>query len=155
MIFHAHRDRHAGKAVFVLEDWPDLLELFRRTGEKNNVRVIGAMTNHSARKLLDEIDIYHDLKMAFIDVEIGTECGLDVFHEIRSAAPKLPVVIMTGRPHYDTLVELIARDPYASFLSKPFFMEEITELFHDPCRRAGDIRELVELSQFIQETKLL
>lgn len=149
-----HRER-SKKTLFVLDDWPDVIKLFELAGIKNNMNVIGATTNQDARVKFDRLGSHKAIQVAFIDVEIGTDSGLEVFAYIRTKMPKLPVVIMTGKPDNKSLVQLIAGDPYTSFLSKPFFMEEITEIIHEPLSKAGDIRELVELAMFIEETNLL
>lgn len=149
-----HKER-SQKTMFVLDDWPDVIKLFEQTGKKSGIHVVGASTNDDAKTKFDRIADKKALRVAFIDVEIGTDSGLDVFEYIRRTQPKLPVVIMTGKPDNKVLVELIAGDPYTSFLSKPFFMEEVVEIIHEPLGKAGDIRELVELSMFIEETNLL
>ena len=150
----SYHKKQSQKKMFVLDDWPDVIELFQRTAQKNNIGVVGASSNDEARKVISHMNL-DSIHIGFIDVDMGTDSGLDIFRLLRAEMPKLPMVIMTGRPNNRDLIDIISGDNFTSFLSKPFFMEEISEFITHPCARAGDVRELVELSMFIEDTKLL
>src|SRR5205814_661825 len=58
-------------------------------------------------------------ELAFVDLRLGTETGLDLISKLLSESPWLRVVVITAYATIDTAVEAIRRGA-ADYLPKPF-----------------------------------
>ena len=93
-----------------------LLRLFRSVG-------VDAVAHESGVEFL-ESRASHDVECLVLDVHMTGMSGLEVLEEVRVAATKLPVVLMTGR--YEPGFEDRALAAGASaFLRKPFPDEDL------------------------------
>ena len=76
------------------------------------------VTHDSGREFLDSPTL-HDVECLLLDMHMPGMSGIEVLEEVRVAATKLPVVLMTGR--YDVDFAQRSLDAGASaFLRKPF-----------------------------------
>ena len=76
------------------------------------------VTHDSGREFLDSATL-HDVECLLLDMHMPGMSGIEVLEEVRVAATKLPVVLMTGR--YDVDFAQRSLDAGASaFLRKPF-----------------------------------
>ena len=66
----------------------------------------------------------HDVDCLVLDVHMRTMSGIEVLDEVRVAASKLPVVLMTGRYEADFAHRALEAGASA-FLRKPFSDEEL------------------------------
>jgi len=66
----------------------------------------------------------HDVDCLVLDVHMPTMSGIELLEEVRVAASKLPVVLMTGRYEADFAHRALAAGASA-FLRKPFSDEEL------------------------------
>jgi NtrC-family two-component system response regulator AlgB len=75
--------------------------------------------------------------LAFVDLRLGAESGLDLVPRLLEAAPGLAVVVMTAYATYDTAVEAVRRGA-ADYLPKPFTPAQILHVVD----RIGERRAL-------------
>jgi two-component system response regulator FixJ len=87
------------------------------------VHGISSVTHPSGPAFLDSKTL-HDVECLILDIHMPGMSGLDVLEEVRVAATKLPVILMTGR--YDADFARRSLDAGASaFLGKPFEEDEL------------------------------
>jgi NtrC-family two-component system response regulator AlgB len=84
----------------------------------------------------------HDL--AFLDLRLGTENGLDLLPRLLAERPGLDVVIITAYATFDTAVEAIRRGA-RDYLPKPFTPAQVRHVLEQCEQRRGLERRLVDL----------
>lgn len=90
-------------------------------------RVLGGRYSvHSAHSTADALALLpeHSFHLAFLDLRLGEENGLDALQQIRAYAPELPVVMMTAFGTSETVMDSV-RLGAEDFLVKPVKPEEI------------------------------
>jgi NtrC-family two-component system response regulator AlgB len=75
--------------------------------------------------------------MAFVDLRIGEENGLDLIPVLLSTSPRTKIVIITAHASIESVVEAMHRGA-ADYIAKPFTPDQVRLL----TRRIGRIREL-------------
>lgn len=111
--------RHDGVIAIVDDDVSvrrALDRLLRSVGLRTLVR-------DSGREFLESAQL-HDVSCLVLDVHMPGMSGPEVLDEVRVAASKLPVVLMTGRYEVDFAQRAIGVGATA-FLRKPFTDEEL------------------------------
>jgi NtrC-family two-component system response regulator AlgB len=79
----------------------------------------------------------HSFDLAFVDLKLGDENGLDLIPVLLSESPWTKIVVITAYASIDSAVESIRRGA-ADYISKPFSPDQVKLL----TRRIGQIREL-------------
>ena len=87
--------------------------------------------------------------MAFLDLRLGQEDGLEILDRLRRADPKLAVVLITAHGSIPTVVEAMRRGA-ADYLSKPFTPEEVRLSVGRVARTRGMERRLEELESLVE-----
>lgn len=107
--------KHFDGAVAIVDDDPSvrraLARLFRSVG-------VEAVAHESGMEFLESRAL-HDVDCLVLDVHMPGMTGLEVLQEVRVAASKLPVVLMSGRYEADFEEQALAAGASA-FLRKPF-----------------------------------
>ncbi len=101
--------------VLVIDDEKNIrttLSMALRTLECEVVAVENAEAALAALRM-------HQFELAFLDLRLGEENGLDLLPHIFERTPALPVVVITAYATIDTAVEAIQRGA-VDYLSKPF-----------------------------------
>jgi len=113
-------NRFAG-AVAIVDD-----DLSVRRALARLLRSIGVdvVTHASGPEFLASPGL-HDVDCLVLDVHMPGMSGIEVLDEVRVAASKLPVVLMTGRYESDFAQRALAAGASA-FLRKPFSDEELS-----------------------------
>ena len=83
-------------------------------------RVTDASDGTQAQERLEHV--LFDL--AFLDLKLGKESGLDVLPALLKLAPGLPVIVITAYATIETAVEAMRRGAF-DFLPKPFTPDEL------------------------------
>jgi len=112
--------------VLVADDQPDVLEALRwlLTGEGYEPQFVSSTDGVMERLRAEEFDLLlMDLNYSR-DTTSGRE-GLELIPRVRTHAPALPIVVMTGWGSIDTAVEAMRRGA-KSFVQKPW--EDVTLL---------------------------
>jgi len=111
-----HRSRARAKAtILVVDDEKMVRSLVKDTLEELGHRVITAATGSEGLELVKQRDfdlVFLDLKMPGID-------GAELFRQIRTINPKLPVAIITGYPDSEVMSRALAHGPFG-VMKKPF-----------------------------------
>jgi two-component system, NtrC family, response regulator AlgB len=106
--------------ILLIDDDPSLRRSIRLTFEAMNHQVKEASDSARAEELLS-----HGLfDIAFLDIRLGREKGLDLLPLLLRLAPGLPVIIITAYATIETAVEAMRRGAF-DYLPKPFTPDQI------------------------------
>ena len=101
----------------------ELLSLYFQT---YGFRVSTASTGRQAMELISEAD--YDL--VILDINLGDVNGLDLLKPIKTAHPKLPVIIFTGLGSNPTLVNKAKENGASGFIAKTQPLAEMLAEIH-------------------------
>src|SRR5437868_2785863 len=90
----------------------------------------------------------HDL--AFVDLRLGRDSGLDLLASLLAERPSLDVVIITAYATFDTAVEAIRRGA-RDYLPKPFTPAQVRHVVEQCEKRRGLERKLVDLQGLLAD----
>jgi len=132
--------------VLIVDDEPSLRRTLRTALESMNHRVAEAGTAAAA---LDHISRQR-CDVAFLDLRLGRDSGLDLLPELLKLAPGLGVIVMTAFASIDTAVEAMRRGAF-DYLPKPFTPDQL-RLVLDRWRTVRGLRdEVTDLRARVQE----
>ncbi|GAJ07288.1 unnamed protein product, partial [marine sediment metagenome] len=101
--------------ILVIDDEEMIRTLFKETLEELGHKVITAET---ASKGLDLVN-QQDFDLIFLDLKMPGMDGAELFRQIKTIKPKLPVTIITGYPDSDMMARALAQGPFG-VMNKPF-----------------------------------
>src|SRR5262245_47501491 len=106
--------------LLIIDDEAGLRRTLRTTLETMDYRVAEAATSTQA------LDVLHRRRfdLAFLDLRLGKEQGIDLLPELLRTAPGLHVVIVTAFAALDSAVEAMRRGAF-DYLPKPFTPDQI------------------------------
>jgi NtrC-family two-component system response regulator AlgB len=94
----------------------------------------------------------NDFDVALLDVNLGSENGLDLLPQIGRQQPNLPVVVFTAQGTVNLAVEAMRRGAL-DFLEKPFTREQFHRVLARMQRFQQMSRNIERLEQEVQESK--
>jgi len=109
--------------VLVIDDEKNIRATLTVCLESMGATAVSVATADAAQAALahDRFDI------AFLDLRLGGESGLDLIPRLIEAAPALAIVVMTAYATYDTAVEAVRRGA-ADYIPKPFTPAQIRHI---------------------------
>ncbi len=84
-----------------------------------------ALSAYSGKQALKKLDEDH-INAVFLDLNLGTENGLEVFDQIRAAGHEMPVIIFTAYSSIETAIEATRKGVF-DYVPKPFVPEQIRQ----------------------------
>jgi len=140
-----HRKPVARKALILVVDDEDTIRvLFTKTLQELGHRVIATGTSSEGLELMKQLDF----DLVFLDLKMPEMDGAELFRQIKAIKPRLPVTIITGYPHSDTMRRALAQGPLG-IMRKPFDESDII-IAVDSFLRTGETssrRELITQEQ--------
>lgn len=127
------------KTVLILDDVEAVANLLHKIAQRENFGVIKAFNNATVFQALEDPELLAELRVAFLDLMVGTESGLAVYRYLRSLAPSLPIVLMSGYVFNVVIPPLLAKDRYTVFMLKPFELSVARDLMKDPLGHGGNL----------------
>jgi excisionase family DNA binding protein len=112
----------AGADILVVDDEEVIRLLFKETLEELGHRVITAETASEGVELMKQ----RDFDMVFLDLKMPGMDGVELFYQIRTINPKLPVTVITGYPNSDMMARALAQGPFG-VMRKPFGEPDIID----------------------------
>ncbi len=106
--------------ILLIDDDANLRKSFRLALETMNHRVIEARNGREAQEVLG----HHMFEVAFLDLRLAHEQGMDLLLEILRLAPGLPVIVVTAYATIETAVEAMRRGAF-DYLPKPFTPDQL------------------------------
>ena len=122
--------------ILIIDDEKNIRATLGLCLESMGHEVVAAATASAAIDALSR----HHFDLAFVDVRLGSESGLDLIPRLLEASPGLAIVVMTAYATYDTAVEAVRRGA-SDYIPKPFTpaqIRHVVERIED--RRALDAR---------------
>jgi two-component system, NtrC family, response regulator AlgB len=89
-------------------------------------------------------------ELAFLDLRLGSDSGLDLLPALLAASPGLDVVVVTAYATFDTAVEAMRRGA-VDYLPKPFTPAQIRHVVDQVARRRAMERRVVELESTLAD----
>lgn len=121
--------------AYVIDDDPDIrasIEMLLRS-VSIDVEAFG-----SAKRFLDSFDDATDRpKILLLDVRMAEISGMTVLEQLRSAHPRLPVIMISGHGDIDMAVQAMklgAKD----FVTKPFNAQDLLDRVQGVIRKSAD-----------------
>jgi NtrC-family two-component system response regulator AlgB len=106
--------------VLLVDDEPNIRRTMTIHLESRGHRVRAEASAGEAAAVAGE----RSFDVAFVDIRLGTESGLDLLPRLLAAAPGLKVVVITAYASVETAVEALRRGA-ADYLAKPFTPAQI------------------------------
>ncbi|MFQ5813185.1 MAG: response regulator [Anaerolineae bacterium] len=114
--------------ILVIDDDPDICELFRDVLRRKGYGVRFAKSGEEAIDIVREMDT----EIVFVDVQLPTINGFEVYKAIKEANPQVMAIMMTGyRYEFGDLVEEAIKGGAVACLYKPFDITEIVRLVEE------------------------
>ncbi len=104
-----------GLTVLVVDDEKNIRATLSVCLEGLNCQVVGVPSSAAALAVLKE----RSVDLAFVDLRLGSESGLDLIPRLLAEQPGLSVVMITAYATFDTAVEAVRRGAW-DYLPKPF-----------------------------------
>jgi len=121
-----HRDLGEPKAsILVIDDEETIRSLLKETLADLGHRVITAGTSTEGLELVKR----RDFDLIFLDLKMPVMDGAELFRQIRSIKPKLPVTIITGYPDSEMMARALAHGPLG-VMKKPLGESDIISAAH-------------------------
>lgn len=107
-----------GNNILVVDDEPDVLEIFKDVFKKEGYYVSTASDSEEAIKLLHE----NPFDVLITDICLPGEDGIGLIKKTKQHWPKMPMIAMTGYGSDKVLLECINADCFG-YVDKPFDWE--------------------------------
>jgi NtrC-family two-component system response regulator AlgB len=106
--------------LLVIDDEPTLRRTVRTALESMGHRVAEAGTSSAALDVIRR----EPFDLAFLDLRLGREKGLELLPKLLEASPALPVVVITAFASFDTAVDAMRKGAF-DYLPKPFTPDQL------------------------------
>ncbi len=110
----------AKATILVIDDEEMIRLLFKETLEESGHRVILAETGSEGLELVKQ----RDFDLVFLDLKMPGMDGAEIFRQIKTVKPKLPVTVITGYPGSEVMARALAQGPFG-VMGKPFGESDI------------------------------
>ena len=109
--------------ILVIDDDRSVRHLIAKAFEDTDVEVVPAATAEEGMRLLGEAQS----DVVLLDILLPESSGLDLFEQIRTADPKLPVIFITSLSSSDTAIKAMTLGAF-DYLLKPLDLARIRDL---------------------------
>lgn len=110
----------ARTSILVIDDEEVIGALFKETLEELGHRVTAVNTGSEGLELVKQ----QDFDLVFLDLKMPGMDGAELFRQIKTIKPKLPVTIITGYPDSELMTWALAQGPFG-VMNKPFGEQDI------------------------------
>lgn len=111
--------------IMILDDDIVLLEMFKVMFAEESMELLLETDGESALRHLRT----DRPKVAFIDINLNNESGLDVLREAKKVDPRLAVIIMTGSSSTQSAIEAMKYGAY-DYITKPLDFKKMKNTIH-------------------------
>ena len=117
--------------ILVVDDEETIRTLFIETLEEQGLRATTAKDGFEGLGLVKQ----QDFDLLFLDLKMPGMDGAELFGQIKTIKPDLPVIIITGYPDSDMMTWALAHRPFG-VMNKPFTEHDIVEAVNNSLRIA-------------------
>ncbi len=117
------RVKMGGMNILIIDDDLGIRETLGTALETMGNRVETAANRAAAEKKLR----LESFEVAFLDIRLGAENGLDILPDLLRLSPRLAVIVITAYSSIETAVQAIQRGAF-DYLAKPFKPAQIAQL---------------------------
>lgn len=103
------------ETILIIDDEAFIRETMERILRDEGYRVLSAASGEEARTLM----AHHEVDLALLDLNLGTEQGIDVLKSLKELDPDLLVIIITGYGSVESAVDALKMGAY-HYMKKPF-----------------------------------
>jgi len=128
--------------ILIVDDEPNIRKTLDISLESEGHDVVAVSNPRNA--LVEASKRSFDL--AFVDLRLGTETGLDLIPELLAGSPWIKIVVITAYASVDTAVEAMKRGA-ADYLPKPFTPSQVSLMV----KKAAEVRALEQKVAALQE----
>ncbi len=128
-------------AILVVDDEPNIRKVLSMALEADGHQV--AAVGNAGDALRESYRRFFD--MAFVDLRLGAESGMELIPSLLAACPWLKIVVITAYASIDSAVEAMRRGAF-DYLSKPFTHDHVTLLV----RKVSEVRLLEQKVEALQ-----
>lgn len=128
--------------LLVIDDEESILHFFRRAFPRPETFLVTAT---SAAEGLERVT-FDRPDAVILDVDLPDQSGLEAFHRIHQAAPKTPVIFITGHGTTATTIEAMSLGAY-DYLLKPLELDPLCDLV----ARAFEVSRLMRIPAMVAE----
>ena len=133
----------AENLVLVVDDDPQIRELFHETLDKAEYEVVTTTTGAEARRAL--LERPEEFDVLVIDIYLPDTDGFQLFSEFKEIAPDAEAIIITGAGNVDTPMKAAKMGAF-DFLEKPFSLLALSQTVRNAVERKRFRRLTAELS---------
>ena len=128
--------------LLVIDDEESILHFFRRAFSRPETLLVTAT---SAAEGLERVTLDRP-DAVILDVDLPDQSGLEAFRRIHQAAPKVPVIFITGHGTTATAIEAMSLGAY-EYLLKPLELDPLCDLV----ARAFEVSRLMRVPAMVAE----
>ena len=118
--------------VLVIDDEELIRLLFEETLGKLGYKVVIAKNGSEGLELIKQ----RDFDLLFLDLKMPGMDGAEIFRQVKTIKPNLPVAIITGYPDSDMMAQALALSPLG-VMNKPFNEADIASTVANFLRISG------------------
>lgn len=107
-------------SILVIDDEEIVRILFQETLEELGHKVTTAGSGSEGLTLVKQ----QDFDLVLLDLKMPGMDGAELFHQIKTIKPKLPVIIVTGYPDSEMMMRALTYGPFG-VMNKPFNESDI------------------------------
>jgi two-component system, NtrC family, response regulator AlgB len=130
-------------AILVVDDEPNIRKVLSMALEAEGHQVVAVGNSKDA--LRESNRRFFD--MAFVDLRLGAESGMELIPALLAACPWLKIVVITAYASIDSAVEAMRRGAF-DYLSKPFTHDHVVLLV----QKVSEVRLLEQKVEALQGT---
>jgi two-component system nitrogen regulation response regulator GlnG len=132
--------------ILVVDDDADIRRAFRRSLERDDLRVIEAGSGEEAiRQIAAERPA-----LVVMDIRMGATNGLDTLRKLRELDPKLLVIMMTAYGTTQTAIEAMKLGAF-DYVLKPLDVPKLRALVESALKAARAMREVVSYQPLLSK----
>jgi DNA-binding NtrC family response regulator len=107
-------------SILIVDDEDFVQELLGEYFKKLGYQVYSATDSSTAVELVSK----YDFPIALVDLRSAEEDGIDLLDQLKKIKPTLRVVLVSGYPTMDSVVEALRHGAF-DFVAKPFCLDEL------------------------------